>query len=81
MIYGEVRRADRNALDDAFLRTVGFTNANERTAILGELRDTACRIVWARQAKAENTRETRQSYDEWLASGTPFVSTDGPTNR
>jgi len=36
------------------------------------MQDAACRMIWRRMAKASTTRESRQSYDEWLASGQPF---------
>ena len=72
MIYDEVRREDRRRLDDAFLQCIGFDNPVERVEVLEELQDQACRMVWSRQAKAGNTREARQTYDDWIASGQPF---------
>lgn len=72
MIYDEVRREDRRRLDDAFLRCAGFENPVERDKMLADLQDQACRMVWARQAKAGNTREARQSYDDWVLSEQPF---------
>jgi methylase of polypeptide subunit release factors len=72
MIYDEVRREDRRRLDDAFLQCIGFDNPVERSEVLEELQDQACRMVWSRQAKAGNTREARQTYDDWVASGQPF---------
>jgi hypothetical protein len=72
ILYDEVRRPDRVALDDVFLRAVGFEDSQERADVLAELHDAACRKVWERQAKAERTRESRQSFDEWRDSGLPF---------
>jgi len=72
MLYDEVRRDDRKILDDTFLTLIGFTDPVERADVLAELYDAACRRVWERQAKAEKTREARQTYDDWLASGLPF---------
>ena len=76
MVYDDVRRDDRKTLDDAFLHAVGFTDPAERADVLAELHDAACRRVWERQAKAEKTREARQTYDDWLASGLPFGNVD-----
>ena len=72
MIYDEIRREDRRRLDDAFLTCIGFDDPSERAEVLHELQEQACRMAWSRQAKAGNTREARQSYDEWVASGQPF---------
>jgi hypothetical protein len=72
MIYDEVRREDRRRLDDAFLACIGFDDPTERAEVLLELQEQACRMVWSRQAKAGNTREARQSYDDWVASALPF---------
>jgi hypothetical protein len=60
------------ALDDAFLEAVGFTDVAERSALVKELHDAACRMIWKRMAKAGNARESRQTYNDWLASGKPF---------
>lgn len=76
MLYDEVRRDDRKVLDDVFLSLLGFTDSVERADVLAELHDAACRRVWERQAKAERTRESRQTYDDWLASGLPFGAVD-----
>lgn len=76
MIYDEVRRPDRHILDNAFLLAIGFDDAQERSEVLAELDDATCRQIWRRQAKAEGTREARQSYDNWLASGLPFGNND-----
>jgi hypothetical protein len=72
MLYDDVRCADRVALDDAFLEAVGFTDAVERSTLVKELHDAACRMIWKRMAKTGNARESWQSYDEWLATGQPF---------
>ncbi len=72
MLYDDVRRADRIELDDAFLEAVGFVDASERTALVKELHDAVCRLIWQRMAKSGAARESRQTYDEWLASGKPF---------
>jgi hypothetical protein len=72
MLYDDVRCADRVALDDAFLEAVGFTDVAERSALVKELHDAACRMIWKRMAKAGNARESRQTYNDWLASGKPF---------
>lgn len=72
MIYDDVKTPDRGRLDDAFLLAVGFDDVTERRAMLCELHDTACRMVWRRLAKPGNARESRQTYDEWLATGQPF---------
>ncbi len=72
MIYDEVRREDRRALDEAVLTAVGVTNAGERQTMTDQLCDKACRMVWDRMAKSANAREARMTYDEWLASGEPF---------
>lgn len=72
MIYDEVRRQDRRALDDAFLAAVGFDDTAERAEVLSEMQDAACRMIWRRMAKSGNARESRQTYDEWLATGQPF---------
>ncbi|MGD9497365.1 MAG: hypothetical protein AB7Y46_13785, partial [Armatimonadota bacterium] len=72
MAYDDVRRDDRRALDDAFLAAVGFRDRAERAETLASMQDAACRMIWRRMAKSANTRESRQSYDEWLASGEPF---------
>ena len=76
MVYDDLRRDDRKALDDAFLHAVGFTDPAERADVLAKLHDATCRRVWERQAKAEKTREARQTYDDWLASGLPFGNVD-----
>ena len=31
-----------------------------------------CRVVWHRMAKTDNSREARQTYDDWQATGVPF---------
>jgi len=72
MVYDEVRRPDRQALDDALLRSIGFDDQQERVRLVAELQDITCRIVWSRMAKSGNSRESRTSYDEWLATGKPF---------
>jgi len=72
MIYDEVKREDRRRLDDAYLTCIGFDDPSERAEVLHDLQDQACRMVWSRQAKAGNTREARQSYDDWVVSGQPF---------
>ncbi|MBP6965486.1 MAG: Eco57I restriction-modification methylase domain-containing protein [Armatimonadetes bacterium] len=77
MLCDDVRRNDRKSLDDAFLLAAGFEDKHERSRLVDELEDAACRMIWRRQAKAGNTRESRQTYDEWLASGEPFGDT-GP---
>ncbi len=76
MLYDEVKRNDRKILDDVFLSLIGFNDAVERADVLAELYDAACRSVWERQAKAEKTREARQTYDDWIASGLPFGNVD-----
>ncbi|HEX2951996.1 MAG TPA: hypothetical protein VHV83_20880, partial [Armatimonadota bacterium] len=76
MIYDEVRRHDRRMLDDAFLFALGFEDEDERHCLVNELHDAACRMIWSRQSKASNTRESRQTFDEWLQSGQPFGSVD-----
>ena len=76
ILYDEVRRDARKVLDDTFLLLIGFTDPAERADVLAELHDAACRRVWERQAKAEKTREARQTYDDWLASGLPFGNVD-----
>ncbi|MCF8163433.1 MAG: N-6 DNA methylase [Polynucleobacter sp.] len=75
MIYDEVMREDRRRLDDAFLTCIGFDDPSERAEVLHVLQEQACRMAWSRQAKAGNTREARQSYDDWVASGQPFGDT------
>ena len=72
MLYDDVRQPDRVALDDAFLEAIGFDDPAERTALVKELQDAACRMIWNRMAKTDNARESRMTYDEWLATGEPF---------
>ena len=72
MIYDDVRQDERITLDDAFLEILGFDESKERTYILKELHDELCRIVWDRMAKTQNSREDRQTYDNWFKSGEPF---------
>lgn len=72
MIYDEVRCGDRQALEDCLLDCLGFTELPERVQALHELHDAVCRMVWQRMSKTNNSRESRQTYDEWLASGEPF---------
>lgn len=72
MTYDDVCMPDRTALDDAFLAAVGFDTAAERHKGTGELQDATCRIIWHRMSKTNNSREARQTYDDWLASGKPF---------
>jgi len=72
MLYDDVRQPDRIALDDAFLEAVGFDDRAERAALVKELQDAACRMIWNRMAKTDNARESRMSYDEWLATDGPF---------
>jgi len=72
MLYDEVRLPDRQGLDEAFLAAVGFDNEEERQNLVKELQDITCRMIWHRMAKSGNSRESRQTYDEWLASGEPF---------
>lgn len=71
MIYDEVRRPDRADLDREFLIAAGLSDDGLPTVVHG-LQDEACRSVWKRLSKAGNARESRQSYDEWLATGAPF---------
>lgn len=69
MVYDDVRRGAREGLDRSFLHLVAeAVPANWVSA----LHDAACRMVWQRMAKSTNSREARQTYDEWLASGEPF---------
>jgi hypothetical protein len=72
MLYDDIRREDRIALDDGFLEGVGFEDAAERSEIRTELQHTTCRMIWRRLAKSANARESRMTYDEWLATGEPF---------
>jgi len=71
MIYDDVRQDDRAQLEIALLTAVGFTSA-EASGCVHELQQATCRMVWNRMAKSGNARESRQTYDEWLASGDPF---------
>jgi len=73
MLYDDVRREDRRALDNAFLYAVGFADPQERGDLVHQMQDAACRMVWWRLAKPGNARESRMTYDEWLASGEPFA--------
>lgn len=72
MIHDEVSRADRFALDDVFLEAVGFDDPVEWADLVRERHGAACRMIWARMAKSGNARESRMTYDEWLATGKPF---------
>ena len=72
MLYDDVRQPDRIALDNAFLDAVGFSDPAERAEVVRELHDAACRMIWNRMAKTDNARESRMTYDEWLATGKPF---------
>jgi len=72
MIYDEVRKEDRRAFDEAFFAALGFTDPDARGRAIDDLNDAVCRIVWHRMAKTGNSRESRQTYDEWLATGQPF---------
>lgn len=72
MIYDEVNKADRKLLDEAFLKCIGFDDPVERLVVLEEMQEQACRMVWARQAKSGRTREAKQSYDAWKATGLAF---------
>jgi len=72
MIYDNVRRPDRIAIDGAFLEAVGFTNPKERIVLVKELHEVSCRMIWNRLAKTDNSREARMTYDDWKATGEPF---------
>jgi hypothetical protein len=71
-VYDQLTRAEHRALDDEFLRALGIAEAKRRERMAEELRYWAARLVWDRVAKGEGSRESRQTYDEWLASGKPF---------
>ncbi len=72
MIYDEVRLADRQNLDRAFVDAVTGLDTRANDAHVGRVQDAATRLVWRRLSKPGNARESRQTYDEWLASGEPF---------
>lgn len=71
MVYDEVRLPDRLRLEVAFLRALGFgcEQAPKKAIKLGQA---TCRLIWQRMAKSGISRESRQTYEDWLASGEPF---------
>jgi hypothetical protein len=72
MVYDEVTQLDRLAFEMAVLGALGVEDDRTASALLASLSDSVCRVVWQRMAKTDNSREARQTYDEWLASGEPF---------
>jgi len=77
MLYDGVRLPDRQALDDAFLLALGFSNPEERASLVLDLQGAACRMIWNRLAKSDKERESRMAYDYWKDSGQPFDSQAG----
>jgi len=69
MIYDDVRTEDRIEMERAF---VGMIGVQEPDDVIDELFDETCRMVWRRMAKSDNAREARETYDDWLGSGTIF---------
>jgi hypothetical protein len=68
---------EKNALNSLFVRAwFQTTAAKRRERMAEELRYWAARLVWERVAKGEGSRESRQTYDEWLASGEPFGASE-----
>ncbi|MBI5833034.1 MAG: N-6 DNA methylase [Armatimonadetes bacterium] len=66
IVYNEVRRSDRQGFEAAWLSAAGV----ELT--VGELHEALCRTIWRRQSRADQSRESRLSYDDWHRSGQPF---------
>jgi SAM-dependent methyltransferase len=50
-IFEEIKRADRRRLDELTLRAIGFTNRQERRAVLDRLYAAVCALVQARLSK------------------------------
>lgn len=71
MVYDEAARLDRTRFEVALLCALGFS-AEEAPDRADRLQQATCRLVWQRMSKSANARESRQTYDEWLASGEPF---------
>lgn len=55
-IINEVNQADRRALDDAFLKAVGFSDAGERKQVLESLYTAVCQRVQARFDRARSVK-------------------------
>jgi type I restriction-modification system DNA methylase subunit len=74
IIYDEVGLSDRDAIDCAFLETIGVIDATQRRHMVEELQQAVCSMIWNRMAKSDKSRESRKTYAEWLATGRPFDS-------
>lgn len=75
IIYDDVNQLERQALDDAVLAAAGLS-AHGIAEIRARLYDATLRTTWQRQAKARGTRESRQSFDDWQATGQSFGNED-----
>jgi hypothetical protein len=53
-IFEEVKQEDRQKLDDAVLRAIGFTRKSERRSLLEQLYRAACELVRARIARSSS---------------------------
>lgn len=75
MIYDEIllHREENLALEEAFLAVLGIEPAAKRRRMAEELLEQAARFVWNRMARTGRSREARQSYEKWRASGQPFA--------
>jgi methylase of polypeptide subunit release factors len=66
ILYNDVKRADRRALDAALLAALGVELAVE------ELGEAACAAVWERQSRGAGNRESRVRWEAWRAMGVAF---------
>ena len=66
IVYNEIRRPDRQSFEAAWLSSAGVELG------VDVLAEALCRTIWRRQSRADQSRESRLSYDDWLSSGQPF---------